>query len=195
MSQGSSTHITSLEFGQLFERYKPQFVIVARSYVRDIMIAEDLVTDCFISFWENREKIEAVQSIPSYILISVKRRCLNWLRDQSVHLRVHEDIHSSALRLISSRIVTLEATDPNNLFLEEISAIIKRELANMPEQTRRIFLASRFGEKTYNEIGEKFGLSFNQVSFEIRKATQILRLALKDYLPALILVYLSRVFL
>jgi len=182
-----STHITSTEFGKLFEQYKSHFVMVARSYVRDEMVAEDLVMDCFFSFWENRDNTETIHSIPSYILISIKRRCLNWLRDQSIHLKAQEEIHSTALRIITSRIATIETNDPDSLFLDEIARIIKRELENMPSQTRRVFLANRFDEMTYKEIGEKMGLSFNQVNFEIRKATQILRLSLRDYLPLLII--------
>jgi RNA polymerase sigma-70 factor (ECF subfamily) len=195
MSQDSFTQITSAEFGKLFEQYKSQFVMVARSYVRDAMVAEDLVMDCFISFWENRNKTEIVHNIPSYILISIKRRCLNWLRDQSIHLKAQEDIHSTALRVISSRIATIETNDPNSLYADEIAAIIKRELGNMPKQTRKVFLANRFDNMTYKEIGEKFGLSFNQVNFEIRKATQILRLSLRDYLPLLIILGIRQFFL
>lgn len=195
MSQDSFTQITSAEFGKLFEQYRSQFVMVARSYVRDAMVAEDLVMDCFISFWENRNKTEIVHNIPSYILISIKRRCLNWLRDQSIHLKAQEDIHSTALRVISSRIATIETNDPNGLYADEIAAIIKRELVNMPKQTRKVFLANRFDNMTYKEIGEKFGLSFNQVNFEIRKATQILRLSLRDYLPLLIILVIRQFFL
>lgn len=195
MSQNVFTQITSTEFGRLFELYKPQFVVVARSYVRDAMVAEDLVMDCFISFWENRNKTETVHNIPSYILTSIKHRCLNWLRDQNIHLKAQEDIHSTALRIISSRIATIETNDPNGLYLQEITIIIKRELANMPKQTRKIFLANRFENMTYKEIGEKFGLSFNQVNFEIRKATQTLRLSLKDYLPLLIILAIKKFFL
>ena len=65
----------------------------------------------------------------------------------------------------------------------------------MPSKTRKIFLANRFENMTYKEIGEKFGLSFNQVNFEIRKATQILRLSLKDYLPLLITLAIRKFFL
>lgn len=191
----SDTQITSTEFGLLFEQYKTHFVMVARSYVRDAMIAEDLVMDCFIAFWENRDKIEITHTVPAYILTSVKRRCLNWLRDQSIHLKAQEEIHSTALRVITARIATIEMNDPNSLYLNEISAIIKRELEKMPEQTRRVFLANRFEDMTYKEIGARFGLSFNQVNFEIRKATQILRQSLKDYLPLLVALNLSHFFL
>lgn len=179
--------MTSTKFGQIFQEYKPQFVMVARSYVRDMEVAEDLVMDSFISYWENRHKIDITQSIPSYILVSIKNRCLNWLRDQSTHLKTQEEIHSSQLRIISSRIASIETNNPNSLFLEEISNIIKEELDKMPDQTRNVFLANRFDNLTYKEIGDKFGLSFNQVSFEIRKATQVLRVSLKDYLPFIII--------
>ena len=73
MSQNVFTQITSAEFGKLFEQYKPQFVMVARSYVRDAMVAEDLVMDSFISFWENRNKTEIVQNIPCLLYTS---RCV-----------------------------------------------------------------------------------------------------------------------
>lgn len=188
------THISSADFGLLFERYKNYFVVVARSYVRDKMVAEDLVMDSFITFWENREKIEITHTIPAYILASVKRRCLNWLRDQSIHLKAQEEIHSTALRVFSERIATIETNDPNSLYLEEIAVIIKREFEKMAEQTRDVFFANRYDNMTYKEIGEKFGLSFNQVNFEIRKATQILRLSLRDYLPLLVSLNLSQLF-
>lgn len=188
-------HVSPAEFGLLFEQYKTHFVVVARSYVRDATVAEDIVMDCFITFWENRDTIEITHTIAAYILTSIKRRCLNWLRDRSIHLKAHEEIYVTALRVISARVATIEMSDPNSLYLEEISAIIEREFRKMPEQTREIFLANRFEDMTYKEIGEKFGLSFNQVNFEIRKATQILRLSLKDYLPLLAALNLFHSFL
>lgn len=188
MNQKQPENFTSGEFGRLFAQYRVSFTMVARSYVRDVMVAEDLVMDSFISFWENRDRIEDEQNIPSYILTTLKRRCLNWLRDQSTRLKAEEEIQSTTLRIMSSRISTLETNDPDSLFLQEMSTIIRHEIENMPAQTRKVFLANRFEEIPYKKIAEKFGLSFNQVSFEMRKATQLLRQALKDYLPLLFIV-------
>lgn len=177
--------ITPSEFGKLFSEYRARFAAVARSYVRDADVAEDLVIDSFVSFWENRETIEITQSVPAYILASVKRRCLNWLRDQNTHLKAQQNIHSLAQRIITQRIATLETSDPDAVFAAEVSAIIEKEVGKMPEKMRDIFIASRFEDKTYKEIADIFGLSVNQVDFEMRKATKILRDALKDYLPIL----------
>lgn len=165
------------------------FVVVARSYVRDQNVAEDIVTDCFMWFWENREKIEIKQSIPSYILASVKHRCLNWLRDRLIHLKAQQHIHSSALRIARQQVATLETNDPDSLYAEEVASIIENELMAMPDTMQGVFLASRFEGMTYKQIAQKFGLSVNQVDFEIRKATKILQAALTDYLAALLIIH------
>lgn len=174
--------LSSAAFGELFVQYKPCFVAVARSYVRDVSVAEDLVVDSFMTFWENRDQIEIRESVPAYILATVKRRCLNWLRDRAARLRAQQEIHSVASRIVALRISSLEAAEPSALFAEEVSAIVERELERMPERMRGVFIASRYDEETYKEIAERFSLSLNQVDFELRKATRLLRAALDDYL-------------
>lgn len=46
-------HITLEDFERLYSEYKPRFIIIARSYIRNNMAAEDIVTDSFLYFWEN----------------------------------------------------------------------------------------------------------------------------------------------
>jgi RNA polymerase sigma-70 factor (ECF subfamily) len=173
----------------LFEQYRPNFVVVARSYVRDQMVAEDIVNDCFITFWENREKIDLAQNIPGYILTSIKNRCLNHLRDQSTRLKAQQDIHSTTTRIMALRIATLETNDPDHVFAEEVAFIVENEIKKMPTGMQNVFLANRFEDMTYKQVAEKFGLSVNQVDFEIRKAVKLLQAALKDYLAALLVVH------
>lgn len=177
-------------FGQLFEQYKPGFLAIARSYVRDGMVAEDIVVDAFIAFWEKRNKIQISQSIPSYILASVKNRCLNWLRNEKKRLEIQGNIHSVNLRIISQRIETLETNNPESLFVREISTIVEDKLQEMPARMRKTYMSSRIDGMTYKEIAEKNGYSINQVDFEIRKATKILMTALKDYIPVVSLLLL-----
>ena len=45
-------------FGELYTLYKDRFVRIAMSYVRDRMAAEDIVTDSYMAFWENRHELE-----------------------------------------------------------------------------------------------------------------------------------------
>lgn len=43
-------HITLENFERLYSEYKPRFIIIARSYIRNNMAAEDIVTDSFLYF-------------------------------------------------------------------------------------------------------------------------------------------------
>lgn len=186
MRQPSPISLTKEDFGRLYEQYKSDFIVVARSYVRDRALAEDIVNDCFIYFWENRERIQIRKDIPSYILTAVQHRCLNWLRDERNRLKTQQEIHTRQMRIISERISSIEANDPCSVFVSEIRVIMQKELERMPERMKNVFLASRIEDMTYKEIAGKFSLTVKQVDFEMQKAAKIFQFALKDYLPALI---------
>ena len=55
-------------------------------------------------------------------------------------------------------------------------------LAMMSDKTRRIFIMSRYENKTYPEIAAYFSLSVKSVEFHISKALKILKVKLKDYM-------------
>ncbi|MBQ3612995.1 MAG: RNA polymerase sigma-70 factor [Bacteroidales bacterium] len=175
------------EFGHLYNQYRQRFVIIARRYVRDRMIAEDIVADSFVSFWNNRNSIPSDSNLPAYILTIVKNKCLNWLHAQQIHMRIENNIQTAQSRLVDANIRSLESCDPERLFASEVREIVKEATSRMPELTRIVFEKSRNEGKTYAEIAKECGISTRQVTSEIQKALAILRRALKDYMPAIML--------
>lgn len=67
--------------------------------------------------------------------------------------------------------------------------IIRRELDKMPELRRAIFSDSRFGLMTHKEISDKYQIPARRVTWEITKALESLRIALRDYMPAYMLLF------
>lgn len=175
------------EFGHLYNQYRQRFVIIARRYVRDRMIAEDIVADSFVSFWNNRNNIPSDTNLPAYILTIVKNKSLNWLHAQQIHMRIENNIQTTQARLVDANIRSLESCDPERLFASEVQRIVKEATSRMPELTRIVFEKSRNEGKTYAEIAKECGISNRQVASEIQKALSILRKALKDYMPAFLL--------
>lgn len=171
-------------FEELYTQYRAAFVAVALRYVQNRMVAEDIVSDCFVTYWENRNG-QVVEHIPSYILTAVRNRCLDWLRSQLRHAQAHTDIQSAETRLMRQHVATLEANMPRTIFMTEVSEIIRRELLRMPERTRKVFVAHKFEAMTYAEIAQLYGLSQGQVQSDLRAASRQLRTALKDYAPLL----------
>lgn len=175
------------QFGHLYNQYRQRFVLIARRYVRDRMVAEDIVADSFVAFWNSRSKLASDTNLPAYILTIVKNNCLNWLRAQQIHFRIEDDLASTQSRLIDANIRSLSAMDPSNLFASDVQSIISDAIIKMPELTREIFILSRNTGMTYAEIAEELGISQRRVTSEMQAALSILRKALKDYMPAWLL--------
>ena len=169
-------------FEEIYAKYKTYFVRIALSYVRDRMAAEDIVTDSFVVFWENRRNLDK-QNIPAYIYTVIIHKCRNWLRDRQQHLRAHDNLQRTELRILSDYVLRQTADDPKKLLLDEALHIIEQELLRMSPVRRRVFIAYRYEEMSYREIAAICSLSESQVDYEIRAAKKMLRVALKDYLP------------
>ena len=179
--------ISAQEFGQLFMRYRDNFIAVARSYVRDEVVAEDIVAESFTNFWDSRSRID-IRTIPeAYILHMVKNRCLSYLRDRANRMRILQQMHEDSYKAIMAEIGVLGKDETGLIFESDIAAIFQRLLATVPESTRDIFLASRFDNLTYNEIAEKYGVSPRKVKREIQHVLGIMRISLKDYLPVMVI--------
>jgi RNA polymerase sigma-70 factor (ECF subfamily) len=81
------------------------------------------------------------------------------------------------------RISTLEACNPDNIFSEEIRAILAKTLQELPPQTRKVFMMSRYEQMSGKEIAEALNITVKGVDYHIAKALKALRISLKDYLP------------
>ena len=109
--------------------------------------------------------------------ISTKHRCLNAIRKNQYHERIHNQIYEK---------IKDQFEDPDYYFVNELTENIQKAIENLPETYRETFAMSRFGEKTNVQIAEKLGISVKTVEYRISQALKILRFKLKDYLPLLI---------
>ncbi len=184
-----ASSISAEEFGRLFLRFKDKFISIACSFTRDRAAAEDIVTESFTAFWNGREHIE-LKSLPeAYVLQSVRNRCLNYMRDKAVRMRIEGDINSVSARAVEMEADILSEESISFLFRDEVQEIFMNFMKTMPDLTRKIFLASRMEGLTYNEIAERYGVTPRKVKRDIQKVLEIMRISLKDYLPVLLLVF------
>ena len=177
------------EFNHFFIDYQQRFVHFADTYVHDEAVAEDFVIESMMYYWENKDRLPADTNLPAYVLTAIKHRCIDHLRHQQIHQDVSDEISRIYAWELSSRIVTLEDFEPNEIFTKEIQDIVDKTLENLPEQTRRIFIMSRYENQPHKEIASLLAMTTKGVEFHISKATKALRIALKDYLPASILFF------
>ena len=171
-----------LAFNQLYGEYNQRFIRFARSYVTTNEIAEDIVNDSFMYYWENKQDI-ADQNISSYLLTVVKHKCLNYLKRLTLEEQAIGRFQYLEEWELQLKINTLEACNPEKLLSDEIQFLVRQALHSMPEQTRDILIRSRYQSQTNREIAADLDISIKAVEYHMTKALKTLRAVLKDYFP------------
>ena len=185
MSQSNHLH-TMDTFTRIIQENQAKFLSFAYSYIRNKTEAEDILMESMIALWENRDKWENDSNLQALLLTIIKNRALNYLAHEQVRLRAEDDINTHRQRELNLRISTLEACEPDTIFNTEIQHIVRKALTKMPEQSRDIFILSRYQNTPNKMIAEKLGISIKSVEFHITKALKILRTELKDYLISIL---------
>ena len=166
MNPESSILRSSDAFGKFFSEYRGHFVNIAASYVRDLDVAKDIVTDSFVYLWERRAELTEETNIKGYMYCCVRNRCNSYLRSKLSHLKIQGELTKEMQWQIRSSLHSLGSNEiSDKLFHKEMIDIFQAE------------------KPTHRKIADRFGIPVRRVTSEIQTALQCLRRALKDYLP------------
>ncbi len=174
------------QFSQFFQENKETFLAFTYSYIRDWSEAEDILMESIISLWEYRKQWNEERSLHALLLTIIKNKALNYLEHMQTRMRIEEDLNAHRQRELNFRIATLKDCEPEKIFSTEIQHIVRKALKKMPEQSREIFILSRYNNLPNKKIAAQLNISLKTVEFHITKALRILRLELKDYLISIL---------
>lgn len=158
-------------YKQLFVKYYAPLCEYASQFVSDAD-ANDLVQDFMIYIWEIRENLVIETSLKSYLFISIKHRCLNFIKKSQVHQQIHDKIYEK---------LKDQFEDPDSYMVNELERMIQKAVSGLPEKYRESFTMSRFEDQTNIQIASKLDVSVKTVEYRISQALKILRVKLKDY--------------
>ena len=176
-------------FNNLFNEYYDRFIRFAWGYVKEKQVAEDFVSEAFTTYWENKENLLPDTQPQAYILSIIKNKCINYLQHLQVRQRAEKEINDHAEWLLSTRINTLQACDPDFIFSDEIQKIVESTLSQLPQKTRQIFMLNRYQGLSYKDIANQMDLSTKAIEFHISKALAQLRFSLKDFIHLLLFLF------
>ncbi|MEQ9288052.1 MAG: RNA polymerase sigma-70 factor [Cyclobacteriaceae bacterium] len=161
-------------FAIVFKDYYKPLCGYANKYLDEIDVAEEIVQEVFVKFWEKCESIAPDSSIKSYLYRSVHNTCLNHIK----HLKVRDNYRQHVM-------VKME-TESYNFFDDvedsNLEGKIYAAIDSLPPQCQKIFKLSRFEGLKYQEIADHLGLSIKTIEVQMGKALKVLREKLRAYI-------------
>jgi RNA polymerase sigma-70 factor, ECF subfamily len=153
----------------LFRLYYDRLCMYALTFVKIPDIAEEVVQETFVRLWENREEIRINHSIRAYIYRSVHNNCINYLKKCEVLRRHSKEVADEIIYHNEIALRNFDNEILDKLVAEETEKKLERALEELPPQARKIFIMSRFDQKSYDEIASALKISVNTVKTQMRR--------------------------
>lgn len=154
--------------GLLYIRYAGAVTEFAYRFIRVKDEADDITHNVFCSLWENRDKIDRIESIKNYLFKMTRNAIFSSLRHNKVATQYASNVvsHPQENQILDG---------DKEVTTKDLLEIINLYISRMPELQRKAFSMSRFENKTYQEIAEELDISPRSVQYYISQALAELR--------------------
>jgi len=163
-------------FKQLMIFTSDELLWFAIGFLKNKEIAEEIVSDVYVSIWNNRTQLENINNLKSYLFICVRNGCLSHLRKVKNEKIISIDtIHEFNF----AKIETPEDSDIEKETLEQIYAAIE----TLPTKCKLAFTLAKINGLKYREIAEILGITEktvnNHLVLAVKKITELLNVSKK----------------
>lgn len=165
----------------LYDKFYKGLVYFARQIVLHAGEAEDIVQDTMIKLFQKRADFDALSDIKSFLYVSVRNACFNYLKARERHELSHQEL------------LYLNPEGEERADLEMLRATVLSEIFNeisaLPEQCGRVFQLIYLKKKSTAEVAQMLGISPQTVLNQKARAIKLLRFRLseKGFLAMLLL--------
>ncbi|MBB5440067.1 RNA polymerase sigma-70 factor (ECF subfamily) [Pedobacter sp. AK017] len=165
-------------FEETFIRYEPLLLNFTYKKINNRDEAKDILQDIFVQLWNNLDGLN-ISSLSSYLYTAA----LNKIRDRYKHQVIHDEHIGKLQQLIDGA-----AAGADYLIREkDITLLIEKEIAALPEKMREVFLLRKNAFLSNKEIAEKLGIAEQTVETHMKRALKTLKNRLG---PAVVLTFL-----
>jgi len=162
-------------FQTLFDKYQTTLFRTIYYKTKDHGLAQDIAQDTFVRVWLKRETLKPNLSFFSLIAKISQNLVQDHYKHQQVRLK-----HQNHVKLISEKHLDNPEQELKQTRLKQRI----REVANssLPNKCRSVFLLSRVGGLSNQEIANTMNISKKTVENQLHHAMKILRKKCADYL-------------
>jgi RNA polymerase sigma-70 factor (family 1) len=167
----------SAAFELLYNRYWKRCLNLAELKTGDLMEAENIVQDVFVSLWTRRFTLEINGPFENYLFVSIKYRVYKVLAKKEIGRTENLDSVGEFV----------DNSTADFLAFSELRRRLEAAVSALPETSRIVYRLNKEDGKSYKEIADETGMSENAVNGHLVRAKKSLRSALTSYLPMFLL--------
>lgn len=167
-------------FEKVFDEYYARLVFFAQSLSVSREEAEDIVIDSFTAFWIERTNFESLQKIHAFLYTVTRNRIYNTIKRQKLHAALN-----------STTAQEWEESDTAEVLHAEVIGAIFSEIENLPDKCRQVVLLTYKEGLSSKEIANQLNISVSNVTSQRFRAISLLKIALAEKYPALLVVGIS----
>lgn len=154
----------------LFDKHHAGLCFYAFSIVGDLQEAQDIVSECYVKLWDKRADFNDFSQTKSFLYVSCRNRCLNFIRDQKRREK-YQEAYLSQIDLHEKEI-------SHHLIKAEVLNYLYAEIETLPNKCRQVFKLLYFDGKKTSEVASIMGISIQTVRNQKTIAHNLIRTSL-----------------
>ena len=158
-------------FQLIFDKHRNRIYKTAIKFLKSPIIAQDVVQDVFLKLWFERNNLNENKPIEAWLYTVAKHNILNKLR------KIANDW--KAVDQYAHQITSEDNKTDHKLIDGQYQSHLSKAVSKLPEQQKLVFLLSRNDKLTYDQIGQKLGISPLTVKTHLSRALHFLKKELK----------------
>ena len=149
-------------FDRIYRTFGPRMFSFALSLLKDKAEAEEIVQEVFIKVWNRRKDISATGSFESLLFTMTKNGVLNHIRKT--------DYHRDYIAYQKNNPEPDPALD-QEINYRELETIYQKAIEKLSPRKKEIFILKQKHALSYEEIGQKLGISSKTVRNQMDAAS------------------------
>lgn len=164
-------------YNELYIALCTRLIHFSASIVSSFHLAEEIVSDVFISLWQKRRDLSHVHNPVVYLYVSTKNLSLNTLQQQKRH-------QHRSLDVLNADMLVIAPEAESGMVSAEVSQKIERAIRSLPARCQLIFRLIKQDRLSYREVATLLNISTKtvdaQLTIAVKKISQAIRFDLSD---------------
>ena len=148
---------------RIIDEHQQQLFSFAYFRVGSYEVAQDIVQDVFVKFYENSRSLSAANNVKAYLYKTISNACIDYIRKNS-------KIHFESLEKFKDEFLNEEESECYAEFIR-----IEKVLKHLPENQAEILRLKFVDSLNFVEISELLNLNLNTIKSRYKYAIDKLR--------------------